>query len=86
MNDTSPEMRQKQFEIMLAMPPARRFMYGIDMIDFTRNIIENRVKSLNPGMSQLELRIEVVKKYYKSEFSQKEMANIIESFRRNGES
>jgi hypothetical protein len=68
MNDTSEHMRKKQAEIMLAMTPYERFMQGIEMIEYVRTIAENSIRRQNPGISPLDLKIEMFRKYYKTDF------------------
>jgi len=81
MNDTTPEAWKKQHEIMLAMSMKQRFMEGIDMIDFTRRLVETGIRRHNSGISDVELKIEVFKRYYKDEFTEAQLNEIFRFFR-----
>lgn len=83
MNDTTPEMWKKQHEIMLAMPVRQRFMEGADMIDFTRILVENGIRKQNPGISDLDMKMAVFKKYYKNDFTEEQLNDIFLFFKAN---
>ena len=80
MNDSTPEMWKKQHELMLAMPMKQRFMEDIDMTEFTRKLMATDVRRQNPGVSELELKIEVFKGYYEDEFTEEQLNDIFHFF------
>ena len=82
MKDTTDEMLNKQREIIFSKTLAERFMMGIEMCEDVRKIVKSSIKNKNPGISKLDLKIEVFKRYYTNDFSQKELDLIIESMRR----
>ena len=82
MQDTTDEMLNKQREIIFSKTPAERFMMGIEMCEDVRKIVKSSIKNKNPDISKLDLKIEVFKRYYTNDFSQKELDLIIESMRR----
>lgn len=81
MKDTTDEMLNKQREIIFSKTPQERFMMGIEMNEDVRKIVESSIKNKNPDISKLDLKIEVFKRYYTNDFSQKELDLIIESMR-----
>lgn len=80
MNDTSPEMRKKQSEVIFKMTEKERFEQGIEMINFGRMIVENSIEQTQPNLSAIDFKIEVFKRYYKNDFSVAEMENIKKAF------
>lgn len=82
MNDTTPEMRKKQLEIIMKMTPQQRFEEGMRMIEFTRKVVENSILQKNPNLTPTELKIEVFKRYYGKEFSEEQQELIFEHFRK----
>ncbi len=81
MNDTSLAMHQKQLEIILSKTLEERFMMGFEMIEFVLEMLRRSVKSRNPEISDLELKIAVFRQFYRDDFQESEMQKIIESFR-----
>lgn len=82
MKDTTDEMLNKQREVIFSKTPQERFMMGIEMNEDVRKIVESSIKNKNPDISRLDLKIEVFKRYYTNDYSQKELDLIIESMRR----
>jgi len=83
MNDTSRDIQQKQFEIIMAKPLKKRLAGLFEMTDLSRKIIENRIKAKNPEMSEIELKVELFKVFYKSDFDEnslQQIANSIKNF------
>ncbi len=81
MNDTTIEMRKKQLEIIFSKSPKERFMLGVEIINSVKTIVENSIKLENPGISEIELKIAVFKRYYSKDFSKKELNKIILSMK-----
>ncbi|HAI75623.1 MAG TPA: hypothetical protein DCM08_05200 [Microscillaceae bacterium] len=77
MNDTTPEMRKKQLELVFRMTPKERFQQGLEMIAFVRQTVENSILKQNPNLTAAELKVEVFKRYYGKEFSAEEQQRII---------
>jgi hypothetical protein len=69
MNDTSPHIYKKQYEIIAAKPLKERILMGLSMIDDARTIVENSIKLKNPTISKADLAVEVFKRFYKNDFS-----------------
>jgi hypothetical protein len=79
--DVSPEMWQKQLEMVQAMTPAERMQQGWDIIDFVRQTVENSIREANPGISEIDLLIAVFERYYGHEYDDEMKARIIASIR-----
>jgi len=81
MNDTRPEIIQKQKEIYLAKSPGERLAICLDMIDFGRKLAESRIRSKNPGISDSELKAEIFKSFYQDDFPPEKLEEIAEWLR-----
>jgi hypothetical protein len=79
MSDTTPEMQQMQREIFRRKTISERFLLVDELISFGRKVIEGNIRQNNPDISDLDLKIAVVKRCYGNEFSETEMDKIIES-------
>ena len=55
-------------------------MMGIEMINTVRQVIENTIRAKDPHISQKDLLIAVIKRYYARDFTAIELSKIIESF------
>ncbi len=77
MIDTPKHIYQKQFEIIVAKPLKERLKNVFEMTELSRNIIKNRIKAKNPDISDIDLKIEVFKKFYSSDFDKQTLELII---------
>lgn len=80
MQDTSPEMRKKQYEIFFQLSPEERGRQGIEMVEFGLMVVENSIKAQNPTFSALELKIEKLKRLYKNDLPEEIIQKIIQHF------
>ena len=81
MNDTTEDARKMQLAIIFSKTEEERSLMGIEMIDYVRMIVENSIREENPIISDIDLKIAVVKRYYAAEFSAEEMGRIEQSMR-----
>ena len=81
MNDTSRDIRQKQFEIVMAKPLKRRLEALFEMTDLSRKIIQDRIRAKNPNISEVELKVELFKVFYQSEFDEHSLQQIADSIK-----
>ena len=81
MNDTSHDIRQKQFEIIMAKPLKKRLEALFEMTDLSRKIIQNRIIAKNPEISEVELKVEMFKVFYQSEFDEHSLQQIADSIK-----
>ena len=84
MTDTSEDARQKQREIILSKTVQERLVMGLQMMEDVRQIVLNSIRIKNPGISEVDLKIEFVKRYYKNDFSPERLADIIQWFKAKG--
>ncbi len=77
MNDTPEHIHKKQVEIMLAKSQAERFLMGLQMMEDVREIVINSIKNERPGISEKELKIEFIKRYYKNDLSEEYLNDVI---------
>ena len=82
MQDTKPEIFQKQKEIFLAKTPGERLSICLEMIDFGRTLVESRIKAKYPEISDSELKAEVFKTFYKNNFSPEKLEKIADWLRK----
>ena len=81
MNDTSRDIRKKQFEIIMAKPLKKRLEALFEMTDLSRKIIQNRIIAKNPKISEAELNVELFKVFYQSEFDEHSLQQIADSIK-----
>ncbi|MCK4849544.1 MAG: hypothetical protein KAT16_10980 [Candidatus Heimdallarchaeota archaeon] len=81
MNDTTRDIRQKQFEIVMAKPLKKRLEGLFEMTDLSRKIIQNRIIAKNPEISEVELKVEMFKVFYQSEFDEHSLQQIADNIK-----
>ena len=81
MNDTSRDILQKQFEIIMSKPLKTRLDGLFEMTELSREIIKNRIIAKNPKISEIELKVEMFKVFYQSDFDEHSLQQIADSIR-----
>jgi hypothetical protein len=81
MTDTTFEIAFKQLEIMLLKSESERFRIGDELNVFGRKILESSIRREYPGITEIDLKIEVFKKCYSSVYSPEELNRIILSIK-----
>ena len=81
MNDTPEHIRKIQYDIIMSKTPEERFLMGIEMMEDVRRMVEGSIREQNPGISDIDLRIAVFKRYYSKDFTPERLNDIIESMR-----
>ncbi len=76
MNDTPKHIYQKQFEIIISKPLKERLENVFEMTELSRKIIKNRIKSKHPDISEIDLKIELFKTFYRFDFDEKTIEHI----------
>ena len=76
MQDTTPEMYQKQLAIIFSKSERERAAMGIDMIDFAYNTVKNSILSEMPDLSDRALTVEIFKRFYQNDFSPAQLEEI----------
>jgi len=81
MKDTASEMVIKQLEIFLSKSESERFRIGNDLNIFGRKVLESSIQQEHPGISEIDLKIEVFKRCYHIFYTTDELSRIIISMR-----
>ena len=81
MQDTTQEMLEKQREIFFSKISKERFLIGAETIKFGRIMVESSIKQKQPKISELDLKISVLKRYYGNTFNKDELEKIIDSLK-----
>jgi hypothetical protein len=81
MNDTPKYILKKQFEIIYAKPLRDKIAGLFEMTELSRNIILNQLKLKNPEFSEIDLKIELFKKFYKFDFDNETLNKIADKMR-----
>lgn len=68
MNDTPKHIALKQFEIFYAKPLKDKIAGIFELTELSRSIILNQLRIKNPHLSDIDLKIELFKAFYKFDF------------------
>lgn len=82
MNDTPKYIQQKQFEIIIAKPLKERLNGLFEMTELSRKIIQNRIKTKTPDISEVDLKIELFKAFYRFDYDKDTLDRIAESMKK----
>ena len=77
MKDTLPEIKKLQLEIMLSKSESERFRIGDELNTFGRKVLENSILLEYPGISEIELKIKVLRRCYSTFYSPDELDKIV---------
>lgn len=78
MNDTSPEMQEKMYELISKKTPEERLKMGWSMYETSKYLVTQAILRENPSISEAELRQELFLKFYGNDFSPEESKKILE--------
>ncbi len=81
MNDTPKYIQQKQFEIIIAKPLKERLNGLFEMTELSRKIILNRIKTKMPDISEIDLKIELFKAFYRYDYDKETLNRIAENMK-----
>lgn len=81
MNDTPKEILKKQFEIIYSKPLKERINGIFEMTELSRKIIKGRIKEKNPDISDIDLKVELFKVFYRFDFEEDELNRIANQMR-----
>lgn len=76
MNDTPAHIHKKQLEIILSKPMNERLLMGLQMMEDGRQFMLNRIKRQNPDISEVEMKIEFIRQYYKDDLTEHYLENV----------
>lgn len=72
---------KKQFEIIHSKPLKERVENMFEMTELSRKIIQNRIRLKTPDISEIELKIETFKTFYRQDFDNETLEQVISSMR-----
>lgn len=81
MTDSTPEIVKKQLDIILSKSESERFRIGNELTAFGRKVLASSIRHEYPGISEIDLKIEVFKRCYASFYSSDELTRIILSMK-----
>lgn len=81
MNDTPKYILEKQFEIVMTKPLKERVNDLFEMTELSRRIIQNRIEANNPDIQEVELKVELFKAFYRSDFDDHLLNQIVDSMK-----
>lgn len=81
MNDTPKHILQKQFDIFYAKPLKERIAGVFEMTELSRNIIHNQLLLKRPELTEVEVKIELFKIFYRSDFDEETLIRISENMK-----
>ena len=81
MNDTPRSVLKKQFEIIYAKPLREKLEGLFEMTELSRKIIQNQLVSRRPELTEVEVKIEMFKLFYKSDFNETTLYQITEQMK-----
>lgn len=82
MNDTPKHITLKQFEIFYAKPLKDKIAGLFELTDLSRSIILNQLRIKNPNLTEIDLKIELFKAFYKFDFCEEELNKIASEMKR----
>ncbi len=81
MNDTTPEIYERQFEIFFAKSLRDRFLMNLELTEFVRETTRRRIRRLNPDFSEFEVKKEMFRQFYCDCFSEEQMQDIFSTWK-----
>ena len=73
--DTTPEMAQKYKDLIMDLSPGQRMIIGCEMFDTAKALAEAGLAN-EPNPQGHSLRVRLFLRFYGSDFSPRELANI----------
>jgi len=86
MEDTPIEVYRLQQSIFHKLSVQERWERFFEMIEMGRSSVAASIKKQNPGISETDFKIEMIKRFYKHDFSEIELNEIIETIRNQDKS
>lgn len=81
MNDTPKYIQQKQFEIIISKPLKERLNGLFEMTELSRKIIQNRIQTKMPDISEIDLKVELFKAFYRFDYDVETLNGIAENMK-----
>jgi hypothetical protein len=82
MNDTPPDVDQAFLALMMQRSESDRAMMAFEMFDMARALMTADIRARHPGISEVELRVQIFERTYGSDFSDADRARVVQHIRR----
>jgi len=64
MNDTTPEMQQYQYNLIMSKTQEERFVMGLEMMESGRELMIAGIKAQNPKIADNDIPLELLKRQF----------------------
>jgi hypothetical protein len=81
MNDTPKHVLKKQFDIIYSKPLIEKINGIFELTELSRKIIQNQIRLKRPELSEIEVKIELFKAFYKFDFDTEKLNLIAEQMK-----
>ncbi len=78
MKNTSPEIEEMFFNMMMAKSGEERLKMGFEMYEMSRKIVIASIIQDNPGMSDKEIKVSLFNKFYENDLPPETRQKFIE--------
>lgn len=82
MNDTEPVISEKYLEMLMRLPPQERLKMAGRLFSDARKLVEASIRLEMRNITDMEMKVELLKRFYGSDFSEVELSTIIAGLRR----
>jgi hypothetical protein len=82
-NDTPTDVDKAFTALLMQRSPSDRAMMAFEMFDMARALMTADIRAHHPGISDVELRVKIFERTYRSDFSDIERARIVAHIRRS---
>lgn len=65
--DTTPDMEKLFFKLLSEKSGEERLLMGFSMYDFSRQMVEESLKTETPDMNESDIRLKILNTYYRGE-------------------
>ena len=72
MNDTPDEIMEMQHKIFFAKSEEQRFLFAMQMVEDGFELSKAAIRNENPSISEKDLKLDLFKKLYSTDFSDEE--------------
>lgn len=86
MNDTPSDVDQTITALMMQRSESDRALMAFEMFDLARALMTADIRARQPGISEVELRVQIFERTYGADFGPAERARIIRRMRGAAES
>lgn len=77
MNDTHPDVAIRFQNLMMCKSGEKRLLMGCSMFDAAKQIMLSAIRNQQPGITDAEIRREILLRFYGSEFSQADKKKLL---------